>query len=92
VFLEIWATGNGNNDTLWSNPEYDRLLRSALDADTEEARYGIYQKLDSILVDECPVIPIYYYTSFYTVSPRVHGWWPTLLNVHPYKFVRLDAS
>ena len=92
VFLEIWVTANGNNDTLWSDPEYDRLLRSSLDADTEEARYEIYQKLDSILVEECPVIPIYYYTSFYTVNPRVQGWWPTLLNIHPYKFVHLDRT
>ena len=28
--LEIWESGNGNNDTLWSNPEYDRLLHEAL--------------------------------------------------------------
>ena len=32
VFLEIWETGNGNNDTLWSNAEYDRLLHQALAA------------------------------------------------------------
>jgi oligopeptide transport system substrate-binding protein len=92
VFLEIWETGNGNNDTLWSNPEYDRLLHSALDADTEEGRYAIYQKLDAILVQECPVLPVYYYTSFYLKSPRVRGWWPTLLNIHPWKFVDLDNN
>jgi oligopeptide transport system substrate-binding protein len=92
VFLEIWETGNGNNDTLWSNPEYDRLLHSALDADTEQERYGVYQKLDAILVRECPVLPVYYYTSFYLKSPRVRGWWPTLLNIHPWKFVDLDNN
>ena len=92
VFLEIWETGNGNNDTLWSNPEYDRLLHASLDADTEQERYNIYQKLDEILVEECPVIPIYYYTSFYLVNPRVQGWWPTLLNIHPWKFVSLGDN
>jgi oligopeptide transport system substrate-binding protein len=90
VFLEIWQTGNGNNDTLWSNPEYDRLIQASLLAKTEAARYGIYQKLDAILVDECPVIPIYYYTRVYALSPKVKGWWPTLLDIHPWKYVYLD--
>jgi oligopeptide transport system substrate-binding protein len=90
TFLEIWATGNGNNDTLWSSPEYDRLLGEALAARTEEERYADYQRLDAILVDECPVIPIYYYTRVFAKSPRVKGWWPTLLDIHPWKYVYLD--
>ena len=32
MFLEIWESRNGNNDTLWSNPAYDALLRKALAA------------------------------------------------------------
>ena len=90
VFLEIWVTGNGNNDTNWSHPEYDRLFQQALAAPTTEARYEIYQKMDEILVDECPVIPIYYYTRVNAMSPRVKGYWPTLLDNHPYKYIYLE--
>jgi oligopeptide transport system substrate-binding protein len=89
AFLEIWSTGNGNNDTNWSNPEYDRLLQAALEAKTEAERYEIYQKLDAILVDEVPVIPIYYYTCNHAISPKVKGWFPTLLDNHPFKSVYL---
>jgi len=90
VFLEIWETGNGNNDTLWSNAEYDRLLHEALRAKDEAARYEIYQRMDAILVDECPVIPIYYYTRPYLMSPRVKGYWPNLLDDHPFKYIYLE--
>ncbi len=90
VFLEIWETKNGNNDTLWGNAEYDRLLHAALAAKDDTARYAIYQKMDAILVDECPVMPIFYYTSVYLVSNRVRGWWPTLLDDHPWKYVYLE--
>jgi oligopeptide transport system substrate-binding protein len=90
VFLEIWESGNGNNDTLWSNPEYDRLLRAAMAAKTQTERYSIYQKLDAILVDECPILPIYYYTRVYALNPKVKGWWPTPLDIHPWKYVYLD--
>jgi oligopeptide transport system substrate-binding protein len=90
VFLEIWDTTSGNNKTNWSNAEYDALLQSALAAKTEEERYGYYQKMDAILVDELPVIPIYYYTNPRAVSPKVKGFEPTLLDQHPYKYVYLE--
>ncbi|MBP6508022.1 MAG: peptide ABC transporter substrate-binding protein [Opitutaceae bacterium] len=90
VFLEIWETGNGNNDTNWGNPEYDRLLHAALAAKNDTERYALYQKMDAILVDELPVIPIYYYTKVAALSPRVKGFYPTLLDNHPYKYIYLE--
>jgi oligopeptide transport system substrate-binding protein len=90
VFLEIWETGNGNNDSLWSNADYDRLLHEALRARNDAERYEIYQKMDAILVDECPVIPIYYYTRPYLMSTRVKGYWPNLLDNHPFKYIYLE--
>ena len=89
VFLEIWETGNGNNNTLWSNAEYDRLLHAALNAKTEAERYEIYQRMDAILVDEVPIIPIYYYKRVYAMSPKVKGHWSNLLDNHPWKYVDL---
>jgi oligopeptide transport system substrate-binding protein len=89
-FLEIWESSNGNNDTNWGNAEYDRLLQSALAAKTEADRYEIYQKMDAILVDELPLIPIYYYTRVRAISPKVKGFYPTLLDNHPYKYVYLE--
>jgi oligopeptide transport system substrate-binding protein len=90
VFLEIWETGNGNNDTLWSNAEYDKLLHEALQAKDDAQRYEIYQKMDAILVDECPVIPIYFYTRTYLMSTKVKGYWPTLLDTHPFKYIYME--
>jgi oligopeptide transport system substrate-binding protein len=90
VFLEIFETDSGNNDTNWGNAEYDRLLQEALAAKTETARYAIYQKMDAILVDELPVIPIYYYTRVRAVSPKVKGYYASLLDLHPYKHIWLE--
>lgn len=89
VFYEIWETGNGNNDTNWSNAEYDRLLQEALATKNDAERYEIYQKMEAILVDELPVIPIYYWTRVKALSPKVRGYYPTLLDNHPYKHIYL---
>lgn len=69
------------------NAEYDKLLHQALATPDEKARYEIYQKMDAILADEVPVIPIYHYTRVHAVSPKVKGYYPTLLDSHPYKYL-----
>jgi len=89
VFLEIWTTGNGNNDGAYSNPAFDRLMGEALTAANEHTRYECYQQMDAILMEDCPVLPIFYYTRVYALSPKVLGWYPTLLDNHPYKYVDL---
>jgi oligopeptide transport system substrate-binding protein len=90
VFLEIFETGNGNNDTLWSNAEYDSLVHQALSAKDEATRYEIYQKMDAILVDECPVIPMYYYTRPYLLSTRVKGYSPNLMDIPFFKTIHME--
>jgi oligopeptide transport system substrate-binding protein len=89
-FLDLWETGNGNNQTNWSSPDYDRLLAASYTAKTDAERYAIYQQMDAILVDELPVIPIYYYTRVHLMNPKVKGFWPTLLDIHPWKFVDIE--
>ncbi len=90
VFLEIWESTSGNNDTNWAHPEYDRLLHAALAAPSEEERYEIYQQMEAILVEELPIIPIYHYMRVRAISPAVKGYYPTLLDNHPYKHVWIE--
>ncbi len=90
VFFEIWESDSGNNNTNWSNAEYDRLLHAALAAKTDAERYALYQQMDAILVNELPVIPIYYYTKVAARSPKIKGLYPTLLDNHPYKYIYLE--
>jgi oligopeptide transport system substrate-binding protein len=89
TFLDMWVTGGGNNQTGWSNADYDRILRSALGAGNEAARLAAYQQLDAILADEVPVIPIYFYSRVYAISPRVKNWAPSPLDNRAWKWVDL---
>ncbi|KXU35909.1 peptide ABC transporter substrate-binding protein [Cephaloticoccus primus] len=92
VFLEIWETGNGNNNTGWGSPEYDRLLHAALAAQNDEERYRYYQQMDAILIDELPIIPVHYYVKKVLLSPRVKGYYPTLIDIHPYKYISIENA
>jgi len=89
VFLDLWETTSGNNDTNWGSADYDRLLAASLRARTAEERFALYQQMDRILVDELPVLPLFYYTRPHLVSPKVTGFYPTLLDNHPWKHLGL---
>jgi oligopeptide transport system substrate-binding protein len=89
-FLNIWTTGGGNNQTGWSNTEYDRLIAEAEKTAEQAARYAAFQKAEAILLDDAPILPVYFYTHAFLIHPSVKGWFPTILDHHPYKHVRLE--
>jgi len=90
TFLDLWRKDNSNNNTGWSNPNYDRLLAEAAVQPTTEARFGKLREAESILLAELPVLPLYWYTRTYWLRPEVKNWNPLLLDHHNYKYVRLE--
>lgn len=92
VYFDLWETGNLNNDTGWGDPEYDRLLHSALNAPNDHDRYEIYQRMEKIFLDQMPVMPIYFYTYARLVNPRVKGFITTPLDNFPWKYADVDEG
>ena len=86
-FLDIFRSDSGNNFTGWSNPAYDTALTAASRAATAAERNALFRQAESLLLDAAPIIPIYHYTHVFVIRPEVKGWFPTLLDHHPYKAV-----
>ena len=89
-FLDIWRSDSGNSFTGWSNADYDRLLDQAAHTANIADRNAIMRQAETILLDAAPIIPVYYYSHIFLIQPSVHGWYPTLLDHHPYKHVWLE--
>lgn len=92
TFLEIFVSNGGNNDTGWSNAEYDALRARALAAPNDEERFACYERMESILMEELPIIPLYFYTRLYLLDTSVKGMLPNPLDNHPFKYVWLEDS
>lgn len=89
TFLDMWETGNGNNDTGWSNAEYDKLLDQARSEADSAKRQELLQKAETILLEEGPVIPIYFYTNNVLVASQLEGLEPHNRDIHLLKYVSL---
>lgn len=92
TFLDMWLTDGGNNHTGWSNEAYDNLIARAAGTIDQKERYSYFQQAEKILADEVPIIPIYTYTRVLLIRPEVKGWYPNILDHHPYQYIYLEES
>ena len=51
---------NGPNYTHFSNTEFDRLYEQAFSESNTHKRLLLYQKMDALMIEEAPVIPLFY--------------------------------
>ena len=78
-FLECFLTNGGNNRTGWSSPDFDRLIGQAYAEADESARVRLLQEAEAILLEESPIIPIYFYVWKFLKAPELKGLTPNPL-------------
>lgn len=71
TFLDMFVTNGGNNKTGWSNKEYDKMIELAGETVDQAKRFEYFQKAEDILLQELPIIPIYFYTQSRLVAEEV---------------------
>ncbi|MGN0860694.1 MAG: peptide ABC transporter substrate-binding protein [Candidatus Spyradosoma sp.] len=92
TFLDLFAGTSNMNWTGWSDAGYDRALAAAARERDAAKRSEKLREAEKILVDAVPVIPTVFNRNKFLISPAVKGWWPNLLDVHPYNAVTLDGA
>lgn len=90
AFLEVFTQDSGNNYSKWTNKNYDELLSNASATLDKNERFRLYNKAETILLDELPVLPLFFYNTSYLVHESVRNWHPNILDFHPYKYVYLE--
>lgn len=80
TMLDIFMTGNPQNDPKYENPEYDALLNTAKNSPDQKLRMDSMKEAEKILMRDLPITPIYFYTRPYVEKPNVKGVFNTILN------------
>ena len=90
TFLDMYVTDGENNQTGWSNTEYDALIAKAATMADPVERMKVMHQAEAILMDEMPMIPFYFYSSRHLVRPYVRGFYNNLQNTHPLHYLWID--
>jgi oligopeptide transport system substrate-binding protein len=92
TFLDLFVSNGENNETGWSNAEYDALIRNAAYEIDPAKRMQMFARAEALLLEEMPIIPIYFRVSKNVVRPYVKGFYNTPLDTHPLKGIEVDAA
>ena len=92
TFMDMWVTDGGHNNTGWSSKRYDELIELSAAEGDKAKRLGYFQEAEKILAAEMPMLPIYFYVRSSLRQSSVKGWWPNVLDHHPYKHVYLEED
>ena len=79
TMLDLFVIGGAHNDPRWNNQEYTNLVKEA-SMITGQERMNKFYEAEKILMEDLPIIPIYYYTDAYMVKANVSGLTKTKLN------------
>jgi oligopeptide transport system substrate-binding protein len=90
TFLDLWTRNNGNNNTGWDSPEFEALLRKAARQPDPQARLAALAEAEGKFMEAMPVLPVAWYSRLYLHRPEVRGWYPLVLDNHPWKHVTLQ--
>lgn len=87
TFLEILHSSHGMNDTGYASRAYDAHLEAAAAEADPVRRVEHLQAAEAQLLEDLPVLPIYFYTSRRLVKPHVRGWEGNIMDVHPSRYL-----
>lgn len=80
TMLDLFMTGNPQNDPKWSNAKFDELLKKAKTETDQKVRMDSMKEAEKIMMEDMPAIPIYFYTQPYVTKPNVKGIYKVILN------------
>lgn len=86
----LFYTGTEYNDMHYSNPELDSLLDQAAIEQDYDTRISLYHQAEQIVINQAPLMPLWFGTNYVLISPDVHGYTIDPLGVPKLNFVTVD--
>ena len=77
------------NYTRYKSAAFDAAFEKAIREDNDSIRYKLYQAADKIMIEDAPVVPLWYDKVVWLVQPNVKGFKPNTLNLLELRRVKL---
>lgn len=92
TMMDLFMTDNPQNDSKYSNTEYDALLKTSASTGDQKVRMDSMKEAEKIIMADKPIIPIYFYTQPRLEKPNVSGVTKPLLNYPSFVYADIEAE
>lgn len=73
TFLDLFTSWSTQNDTGWTDPKYDELIRNAAKEFDPAKRMEYLHQAENMLMENLPIAPLYFYTRPIAQKPHLVG-------------------
>ena len=87
----LQSSSTGSNYSRYRNPAFDGLMEKAAVTTDLAARAGILREAETIAMADQPIAPLYFAVNRNLVRSCVKGWLPNPLDVHPSRYLSVEA-
>jgi oligopeptide transport system substrate-binding protein len=78
------------NYTRFKSDAFDKLYEQALSQTNDSLRYELYRSMDKIIIENAPVVPLWYDMVIHLVQKNITGFVPNSLNMLELRYVKKD--
>ena len=78
------------NYTRYRNPDYDILYEKSVAEKNDSLRYSLYRQMDRMIIQDAPVVPLWYDMVIHLVQKNVRDFYPNGLNLLELRWAKKD--
>ena len=90
TFAQYLKSDFGLNLPGYRNPRYDELLAAAAVETDRARRRELLEAAERLMLEDQPLLPLYFYVNKHLVKPYVKGWRNNVMNVQYSKSLRIE--
>jgi len=90
TFGDLILGNGGNNYGKYSSAAYDKLIKSAQLSGDQTLRMQALHDADKVAMDDMAILPVYFYTEWYCMNPKVQGVIMAPTSIYNFKYVTIQ--
>jgi oligopeptide transport system substrate-binding protein len=92
TFLDMFSSTSAQNNCGYSNPAFDKLIDAAKKELDSKKRFDLMHQAEDMLMNDMPVIPLYYYTSVVGIKDYVKDVRVSVMNTIYFKNAHIEGG
>ena len=92
TFLDMFQSTSAQDNCGYNNPKYDKLIDDAKKELDSAKRFDLMHQAEDMLMEDMPVVPLYYYTRTIGIKDYVKGARVSVMNTIYFKNANVEGK